>query len=69
MKKDFDLINDESTKKRVGEIAIVTGRHPYIRVDTKEDKEDSGVYWLKDGDLELFAVNILKALKSKKLKS
>ena len=68
MKTEFDLINDEATKQRVGEVSIIGGHHPYIRIDTKEDKKDSGVYWLKDSELELFAVNILKALKSKHLK-
>lgn len=64
MKTHFDLDNG-GDKTRNGQIKII-GAHPkykpYVSIDV------NGVnMWVKDKDLERFAVNILKALKSKKL--
>lgn len=40
---------------------------PYVGISMYEDESQIGYVWLKDKDLERFAVNILKALNSKHL--
>lgn len=64
MKTHFDLDNG-GDKKRKGQIKIIgvyPKYKPYVSV------EINGVdMWIKDKDLERFAVNILKAIRSKKL--
>lgn len=40
---------------------------PYLSVTLQSNGHLVGNSWMEDKDLEMFAVNILKALKSKKL--
>lgn len=51
------------TKNKV-EIKVPNNNKPYVVITMADDY----YYFIQDRDLERFAVNILKALKSKKLK-
>lgn len=65
MKTHFDLDNG-GDKKRSGQIKIIgpyPSYRPYISIEINEVD-----MWVKDKDMERLAVNILKAIKSKKLK-
>ncbi len=65
MKTHFDL-DGGGNKERKGQIKIIgylPEYKPYVSI------EMNGIdMWIKDKDLERFAVNILKAIKSKKIK-
>lgn len=66
MKTDFQL--EDKDNKMAGEILIIgesPNDSPYVYIELLSGRR---VAWIKDKDLERFAVNILKALKSKKLK-
>jgi hypothetical protein len=69
MKTVFELENGQHHEHReiVGEIKIIGARgsySPYVAVDM----QGQCAAFIPDKDLERFAVNILKALKSKRLK-
>lgn len=72
MKTAFDLDRNDAYPKLKGHIHIIGKRpenRPYLSVSfTTEDTGQVAHGWMHDHDLERFAVNILKALKSKKLK-
>lgn len=70
MKTEFDLMVPQSSgDRKSGFVLKIIGQEPknkpYVSVDFMHS---GGVYVIPDKDLERFAVNILKALKSKKLK-
>jgi hypothetical protein len=66
MKTEFQLdIPDNQTK---GAIAKIIGERPSCKPYLMIIIEKKNSLFVKDRDLERFAVNILKALKSKKLK-
>lgn len=71
-KENFEL-EDGSGKKITGSILIVGHKpkfKPYVTIKLyrANEKEEHKHGFIKDKDLERFAVNILKALQSKKLK-
>lgn len=70
MKTEFELdtTNPYKSKGKARIIGLSPSSHPYvsIRIITPNAIETSAC--IKDHDLERFAVNILKAMKSKKLK-
>lgn len=68
MKKEFELVtaDNKPTRNFIRVIGLNDGVHwPYVLVEYNQGKDSLFVH---DKDLERFAVNILKALKSKKLK-
>jgi len=75
MKTEFelDILNNPNITKRATANIIGTSPkfRPYLKVtvsETDTNQELFGIY-VQDKDLERFAVNILKSLKSDKLKS
>lgn len=75
MKTTFELEFPDS-QVRVhgikGEASIIgesPNHKPYVSISITTNKPCNPSAFIKDKDLERFAVNILKALKSKKLKS
>lgn len=70
MKTEFDLMVPNPSGDRASGFTIkIIGKEPnnkpYVAIDFMHH---NGVYIIPDKDLERFAVNILKALKSDKLK-
>lgn len=71
IKMDFELENNDAYPDQRGQIVIIGERpthRPYLSVAFYKEGNQISHSWLPDKDLERFAVNILKALKSKKLK-
>jgi hypothetical protein len=70
LKTEFELeyATGGSIKVKSGLMIRIIGsapdNQPYVSIELGRDAN----YFIKDSDLELFAVNILKALKSKRLK-
>lgn len=69
MKTEFELENLSSNESSLitGNIKIMGAKpksSPYVVIEVKEIP----YLFIKDKDLELFAINILKALNSKRLK-
>lgn len=67
MKREFDL-EDITLRgyKTVGSISIMISQDepPFVCIDIEENSKN---YYMRDKDLELFAVNILKSLNSKRV--
>lgn len=67
MKTKFELDKNTADPGVTGVINIIGRRPddaPYVSITFRKHAE---LLWIKDKDLERFAVNILKALKSKRL--
>jgi hypothetical protein len=76
MKTEFELEFPASSVRvhgHKGVVSIVGKRpehNPYVSIATEGNDPGKGISaFIKDKDLERFAVNILKALKSKRLKA
>lgn len=71
MKIKFDLDYNSAYPKLTGVINII-GKNPvnppYLSISFHKKGNQVAHGWVKDKDLERLAVNILKALNSKKLK-
>lgn len=73
MKTEFDLHFGNGELHKSGQIKIVGQRPahaPYVAIYLNDPRQPQTTTscWIPDKDLERFAVNILKALGSKKLK-
>lgn len=74
MKTEFilEMGNGDKEAGHLGEIKIIGTKPestPYVAIYARgKDASPTITMWLKDADTERFAVNILKALKSKHLK-
>lgn len=75
MKTEFELDFPDSQVRVHGVKGVASiigeepGNKPYVSISITTSKPCNPSAFIKDKDLERFAVNILKALKSKKLKS
>lgn len=71
MKTEFELVNcqDVGTRNFVRIIGKVPNDAPYLMIETEQNDDPTNCLYVTEKDLERLAVNILKALKSKKLKS
>lgn len=71
MKVSFELENNSAYPDHRGQVNIIgklPKNPPYVSISFKDKDGHQFTHgWLADKDLERFAVNILKALKSKKL--
>lgn len=67
MKTEFELEDVMTTKGTISIIGTRPKNSPYVSIDITS-KEPSVRTYIKDKDLERFAVNILKALKKYPIK-
>jgi hypothetical protein len=70
MKTAFLLENNSSYPKQRGYVNIIGKRPdnpPYVSISFYHEGDQISHGWIADKDIERFAVNILKAIKSKKL--
>jgi len=69
--KQYELDKNDAYPEVTRSFMNIIGKRPndrpYLSVTFCNEKGQFAYAWMKDKDLERFAVNILKALKSKKL--
>jgi hypothetical protein len=69
-KTTFELAMNDAYPSHRGIVNIIgqaPDEKPYLSFTVQERGNQASHMWMKDKDLELFAINILRALKSKHL--